>query len=103
MLELFVVLVYIFGAATRKVHVCSGLAILTKLTFFSTFCHLRGRPPKGLFPPPGIINPPCLDCKRTKEMHWRITIRAIGSDGRVKSYLATQPPRDWKINSVLKL
>ena len=45
MLELFVVLVYIFGATMRKAHLCSCQANLTKLKFFSTFCHLRGHAP----------------------------------------------------------
>ena len=42
MFELFVVLVYIFGAAMRKAHFWSWQAILTKLKTFSIFCHLRG-------------------------------------------------------------
>ena len=42
MLELFVGLVHVFGAATRKAVFCSWKAILTKLKKFSTFFQLRG-------------------------------------------------------------
>ena len=42
MLDLFFVLVHVFGAATRKALFCTWQAILTNLKFFSTFCHLHG-------------------------------------------------------------